>query len=106
MASQRFHPGVIRALCAAVASAAAGYLLAVIFGNGIHGLKSGAALDNSTSFPDANVAFIAALLAYGASACIGAFSSRVDVERDVVFKWFAATAAVGAVVFGVSRLLV
>jgi hypothetical protein len=100
------HPQVMRALCAIVAAAAAGYLWATSFGDGIHGLKDTAALDNSNSFPDANVAMIVALVAYGFSPFFAARWSNLPFSTGALLKWFAGTALAGAALFAASRVFV
>lgn len=106
MLSQRPHRPVKRGLCALLPSVAAGYLWAVIFGDGIHGLKSVSALNNSNSFPDANAAFLAALFVYAAGPFLAAWLSGLLLARGALLKWLAATAVAGAALFGLSRLLV
>jgi hypothetical protein len=56
---------LIQATCFLIGAAAAAYLWAVVFGDAIPGLKSGAALDKSNSdFPNANAAFLVAVATY------------------------------------------
>ena len=62
------HAVPVRAVSFVVASVAIGYVWAATFGDGVHGLQDTAQLDHSSSFPDANVALIAALILFlGAS---------------------------------------
>jgi hypothetical protein len=59
-----------RALCVvsiAAAAIGAAYLWAALFGDGLHGLQVAGAVDNSDTFPNAKVAFIAAVALFGAA---------------------------------------
>lgn len=101
--SLQSHARFVRALCTVVGSLAAGYLWAAVFGKGVPGLKGAVALDDSDSFPDANVAFLAALGFYVGSAFIVAWAGTV-VATPHLGRWLATTAVVGACVFVVSRV--
>ena len=87
----------------ALGALGAGYVWATAFGDGLHGLKDSAALDRSDSFPDANVAFIAALVACGAGPFGVAYLA--NVRGRLLLHWFAGLAVAGGAVFGLSRLL-
>jgi hypothetical protein len=100
---QRLRPQLIRAGCATAGCVAAAYLWAAIFGNGIHGLKGASALENTTDYPDANVAFIVAVGVFISSPIYDYWST--DTYRASVAKWCALTAAVGLLLFGASRLI-
>lgn len=91
-------------VCAIAGSLAAGYLWAVAFGHGIPGLKGTEALAKATSFPDANVAFLAALGVYGASP-MAAGIARGWLTTAALGGWLAITALIGAAVFALTRLL-
>jgi hypothetical protein len=90
--------------CVVIGVAGAGYVWAAAFGDGLQGLKDTAALDRSNSFPDANVVFIAALLAFAAGPFGLVLAGSVRPNR--ILHWFAAIGAAGGVVFGISRLFV
>jgi hypothetical protein len=98
---------VIRVMCFVAASGAAAYLWAVIFGDGIPGLKDGASLWNADSIPDANFAFVAAVAIY---LFISPFSawwwSDMSTGHRQTVTWFGSSAVTGSVVFAVSRLFV
>lgn len=71
---------------------AAGYLWAVLVGDGIRGLKGVRAVSNANSFPDANVVFGVALFAYGFSPFGATYWSNPALGRHALSKWFGATA--------------
>jgi hypothetical protein len=104
--ARQSNPRPIRGACALTAALAAGYLWAVVAGDGIHGLKGVDAVSNADSFPDANVAFILCIVAYGLSPLWAAYWSDFALEHYALTKWFAATALAGAALFAVSRLLI
>ena len=86
--------------------AAAAYLWAVIFGDGLHGLKLGPAIDKADSLPNANVAFVAALVVYAASPLAAWWWADFTASRNATPKWYAFTAIAGAFLFAVSRMFV
>jgi hypothetical protein len=99
------HTRVVATLCAIAGTLAAGYLWAVVFGDGIPGLKGVAALNNSDSYPNANAAFLVALALYVASPVVAA-STGVFLTRAAVGRWLVITGLAGAVAFALSRLFI
>jgi hypothetical protein len=99
------HPRRVRLLSAIVGAVAAGYLWAVLFGDGVHGLRSGPQLDDAGAFPDANVAFLVAVACYLGSLWLAAWSGAINASTRLL-RWLAATAVAGALVFALSRLFV
>jgi hypothetical protein len=89
-----------------VASAAAAYLWAVGFGDGISGLTDGYTLSQRPNWnlPNANLAFIVAVGAYVASPMLAWWASSTGRLNSP--RWLLDTAAVGFVVCAASRLLV
>jgi hypothetical protein len=100
---QRLRPQLIRAGCATASCVAAAYLWAVIFGDGIHGLKGASALENTTDYPNANLAFIVAVGVFISSPIYYYWST--DTYKASLAKWCALTAAAGLLLFGASRLI-
>lgn len=86
-------------VCGLIGSAAAGYLWTVAFGRALPGLKLGGALDDADSYPGANFAFVAAVLAYLGSAYAAFWHGSDAVDRAAVFRPFFFTALVGAALF-------
>jgi hypothetical protein len=93
-------PPVITNLIVPVVNA---YLWAVIFGDGIHGGKTGSALENSRDLPNANGALIVAVGVFLASPLY--YQWRTEPYRATLGKWYALTAAAGLLLFGASRLI-
>jgi uncharacterized RDD family membrane protein YckC len=100
---RRVRPRLIPAGCAIAASVAAAYLWAVIFGDGIHGGKTGSALENSRDLPNANGALIVAVGVFLASPLY--YQWRTEPYGATLGKWYALTAAAGLLLFGASRLI-
>jgi hypothetical protein len=92
-------------LCLAGAIIATAYLWAVVFGDGVHGLKDTVALNKSSSFPDANVAFIAAVAVYFLSTMTAIWFSDIYVKRTALAGWVAWTTLAGGGLFALSRIL-
>jgi hypothetical protein len=68
-------------------------------GHGLRGLQGVKRVSQSGSFPDANVAFIAALAAYFGSVLAGLLGiGRATVP--IILGWLAAAAVVGASIAG------
>ena len=86
--------------------AAAAYLWAVIFGDAVPGLKLGQALENADSLPNANLAVAAAVVVYTASPWAAWWWSDFAATRTAAPRWYGLTAIAGAILFGVSRMLV
>jgi hypothetical protein len=106
---QRVDSKLLRAGCLVTGSLAGGYLWAVLFGDGIHGLTSGATLANrpNSDLPNANVAFVVAICVYLASPMYAWWRTEwPQMYSRGLLKWNALTATVGLVVFLVSRLFV
>jgi hypothetical protein len=80
------------ALFAVAASAAAGYLWAVLFGDGLPGLKDTVGLADSDSYPDANVAFLVAAGVYLGSPVCAVWWADALHGRGALLKWLGATA--------------
>ena len=93
---------IVAILCAIVGTLAAGYLWAVVFGDGVPGLKGAAALNSSNSYPDAGAAFIAALVLYVASPVLAAWQG-VLLTRVAIGRWLVVTVLTGALTFALSR---
>ena len=100
---QRLRLKLIRAGCAIASCVAAAYLWAVIFGDGIHGLKTGAGLDDSTDYPDANLAFVVAVAVFIVSPIYYHWST--NTYRAGIAKWCGVTGAAGLLLFAASRLI-
>ena len=100
---QRLRPQLIRAGCATASCMAAAYLWAVIFGDGMHGLKFASALENTTDYPNANLAFIVTVGVFISSPIYYFWST--DTYGASVAKWCALTATAGLLLFGASRLI-
>jgi hypothetical protein len=97
---------VLAVVCVAVGAVAATYLWAVLFGHGLSGLKDSASLDrqsNSADYPNANIAFIAALIAFFGAGFYAWWWG--DLRRGTPVMWWAVTATAGLVIFGVALLL-
>jgi hypothetical protein len=104
---ERLGLRLLRACCLVSGSLAAGYLWAVLFGDGIHGLTSGATLDHrpNADLPNANVAFVVAVLVYFASPMYAWWWTEwPKMYSGALVRWGALTATAGLAVFGVSRL--
>jgi hypothetical protein len=71
------------------------------FGDGIHGLKGASALENTTDYPNANLAFIVAVGVFISSPSYYYWST--DTYKASLAKWCALTAAAGLLLFGASR---
>ncbi len=104
--SQPLRSRLVEAGWFVVAAAAAAYLWAVIFGDGISGLTDGYTLGQrpNSDLPNANLAFIAAVGAYVGSPMLAWWTTpngRFDFPR-----WVLLTAGAGFVVFAASRLFV
>jgi hypothetical protein len=94
--------------CLLVGTVAAAYLWAVVFGHGLRGLKSSQALEkqpDSGDLPDANAAFVVALLAYFASALYAWWRGNSRLARRPVL-WYAVTGAAGLATLGASLLFI
>ena len=98
------HARFRQALCLAGAIVAAAYLWAVVFGDGVHGLKDNAALNESSSFPDASVA--AAVGIYFLSTMTAIWFSDVSVKRPALAAWGVSTALAGGGLFALSRIFI
>jgi hypothetical protein len=103
----RRYAGPVRFVSFIVGSVAAGYLWAVVFGDGVPGLQDSAQLDQSSSYPNADVGFIAAdallLIAFLLAA------KSVDNWQSpgpMVRRWIGATIVGGAALFALSRLFI
>ena len=102
-ATGRWRVQVIRVGCLVAASLAAAYLWAVLFGDGLHGLKDSATLDRQpdSDLPNANIAFLAAVGVYIGSLFYALWSAE---WRFGALTWCALTAATGLGVFAATRL--
>jgi hypothetical protein len=100
------RPRLVQAGWFLVASAAAAYLWAVVFGDGISGLTAGYTLSQqpNSDLPKSNLAFIVAVGAYLASPAFAWWATTTG--RFNFLRWLLFTAAVGSVIFGASRLFV
>ena len=105
-ADSQLRPRVIRAVCLIAGVAAAAYLWAVFFGDALHGLKLGSAIDKADSLPNANLAFVAALVVYAASPWAAWWWADFTATRNAIPKWYGLTAIAGALLFAVSRMFV
>jgi hypothetical protein len=100
------RPRTVRAihiLCLGGASLAAGYLWAVVFGHGLRGFKDPVALNNSSSYPDADAAFVGALGTYVGGLWGEAYIGRVH-DAAGLKRWLIRTVAAGAVLFAGTRV--
>jgi hypothetical protein len=107
-AQARFVVRMPRTVCAIsvlIGAVGAAYMWAVQFGDGLHGLESTSALDQSGNFPNANAALIGAIGLYGAG-CFGVGISGVAARRSRLLQAWAAVGVLGAGVFAISRLFV
>lgn len=102
-------PRVGLVLCFALGSCGVGYLWASAFGDGLRGALHGAALDNASSYPDADAVMVIAL-----AASAGGLIFTLAAASEV-FNWStirlrhmlgvaSLTAAAGLLLFGISRL--
>jgi hypothetical protein len=100
------RPRLVQAGWFLAASAAAAYLWAVVFGDGISGLTGGYTLSQqpNSDLPNANLAFIAAVGAYLASPAFAWWASTTG--RFNFLRWLLLTASAGSVIFVASRLFV
>ena len=105
-ADSQLRPQVIRGVCVIAGVAAAAYLWAVIFGDAVPGLKLGPAIESADSLPNANLAFVAAVVVYAASAWAAWCWADFATTRNAAPKWYGLTAIAGAILFGVSRMFV
>jgi hypothetical protein len=104
-AAGRRYPWLVAGLSTLIGGAGVGYVWAALFGDGLHGTKTGAALDNSNSYPDAN----AALLGAAALVVVSLFvwtSAAVPKGRKGLLIWAASLTGAGLCLFGVSRLFI
>lgn len=99
------HAAPIRVVSFITGAIAAGYLWAVLLGDGVRGLQSTAQLDNSSTYPDANVAWIAALGLLSAS-WVAAVKTvpYASASSRLAVRWMVATFVAGGAFFVVSRL--
>jgi hypothetical protein len=99
------HSRGVRIFLAVAGAVAAGYLWAVVFGDGVRGMKSVPSLDETDSFPDANAAFLVAIVCYAGSPVVASRFGDTNAQTSPL-RWFGATAIVGACIFALSRLFV
>jgi hypothetical protein len=103
------HPRFTHVAWLVIDGLAAAYLWAVLFGQGVPGLKSSVQLRGSSSFPDANVAFIAAGLCFGVSPFVVGLIAPVRLRasgRSLGYlELLAVSAAAGAVLFGATQIV-
>jgi hypothetical protein len=104
---ERFGAVATRAvvLWYAIGAIAAAYVWAVIFGDGIAGLKSATELDRGGSFPDANAALIAAGVVFVVAPLAGMWCAERWTDWVGLGQCYAVTAAVGAAVFAAVALV-
>lgn len=100
----RRYPRSVAGVSILVGAIGVGYLWAALFGDGLHGGKTGAALDNSDTYPNANAAILGVIVLLLASLALWGVAGSRD-RRDVLV-WAASVAVVGLCLFGVSRLLI
>ena len=100
------HPTAILGMSVLTGAAGTGYLWAVVFGDGLHGLLGSAQLDRATTYPDANAALLAALGTWIASSLLAlAAGAGGLLTGRAASAWTGATIMLGAVVFAISRLV-
>jgi hypothetical protein len=97
-------PRTVCAVSVLIGAVGAGYIWAVVCGDGLHGLEGTAALDQSGNFPNANAALIAAIALYGAS-YFGIGISGL-ARRSRLFQAWVAVGVLGAASFAISQLFV
>lgn len=91
-------------------SLGAGYLWAVALGYGIHGGLSGAALDNGSTYPDANLAILVAVALASLGPPLTALFASMAFGWPPARPWRLAAAAgasvlLGLGLFGIWRLI-
>jgi hypothetical protein len=103
----RRYRGSMAGVSILIGAVGVGYLWAALFGDGLRGGKTGAALDNSSTYPNANAAIlgvgvllVASLFVWGSAGPKGARG-----PKDMLV-WAASAAVVGLCLFGVSRLFI
>ena len=103
------HPRVVSWIFFGVGSVGFGYLWAVVFGHGLHGMESSSQMDRTGEWPNADIAFIAAL----ALATLGTLRSFIQLAHR--FPWLTGWRArllllvcpcSGLVLFGISRIFI
>jgi hypothetical protein len=101
------HAAPVRVVSFMAGAVAVGYLWAVLFGDGVKGLQDSAQLDNSSTFPDANAAWIAAIGLLSASLLAVAITVRdMRSPGPLLVRWVGATVIAGAALFSLSRLFI
>jgi hypothetical protein len=104
-ADTRFRRWVMGTVCFFAAAMAGAYLWAVPFGDALAGLKLGASVNNADSYPSANLIFVAAMGIYLVSPWAAWWWSGFPRGRSPALTWYVSTASAGAVLFGLSRLI-
>jgi hypothetical protein len=101
------HAVPIRVVSFVAGSIAVGYLWAVLFGGGIKGLQSVSQLDNSSTYPNANAAWIGAIALLSTSLlAAGKTVTNLRSPGRLLGRWLGAMVIAGAALFVVSRLFV
>jgi hypothetical protein len=99
------HRRLVQAVCFVAAILASAYLWAVVFGDGIPGLKGVAELDRSSSYPDADAVLVGAVALWCIASLLAALSSTYTrVWKHPVRNWTGGTLLSGLLAFGVSRI--
>jgi hypothetical protein len=102
----RRYPRFLGALSLAIGGVGVGYLWAALFGDGLHGGKTGEALDNSNTYPNANAAILGVVVLLLASLFIWASSSGRDRGGTGMRIWAVSIPVIGLLLFAVSRLFI
>jgi hypothetical protein len=102
----RRYPRFLGALSLAIGGVAVGYLWAELFGDGLRGGKTGEALDNSNTYPNANAAILGVIVLLFASLFIWANSSGRDRGGTGMRIWAVSIPVIGLLLFAVSRLFI
>jgi hypothetical protein len=101
------HAALVRVVSFTAGSVAAGYLWAALFGDGVRGTQDTSQLDQSSSYPNANIVFIAAGAVLLVAFLLAAKSTdNWESPGPMVRRWIGATIVVGAALFALSRLFI
>lgn len=100
----RRYPRFVVAVSVLIGGVGVGYLWAALFGDGLHGAKTGAALDSSSTYPNADAAFLGVVGVVFASLYV--WASAGPKGRRGLRIWAVSLAVVGLRLFGISRLFV
>jgi len=104
------HPRLGVTLALMIGGLGAGYTWATVFGDGIHGGKTGAALDQAPSYPNADAAAVAGIALLGAASLFLPIAVTQARNAQSSGRLFAASLAAimttGLVLFLLSRLFV